>query len=429
MPTKAEKRDLEHGGSGGQHEAYQTWGRDVDNPMNRRLEGLAGGFGSQYGGALQQQQQMYNQFGAMAAGQGPSLAQSQLQQGMNQAQQAAVQSALAARGGNAAGGQAAAMQAATAFGGQAAVQSAQLAQQEQIAAMQAQAGMANQMAGQGLQGQMGMEGLYQGNLGAQYQGDIDYRLGSRNARANERMGHNQRIRGNVGAATLGAAGDSSGGVLSDERVKTNIQPTGGVPIYQGAGQIDPYSMNEINAMRGQQGGGQSQIDDSSKWLKAGESQGGGLGKILSLVGLLSDERTKTNIAPGNLSASQAVGALNPYTFEYEAGYGQPPGRHIGVMAQDLEQVAPQAVDTGPDGLKRINTAQATGLTLAAGAETAQRQQAQEKRIGELEQMLAASGPMRSYDPTQGTFLGTDGRVASNTTRDSYSLGGVRGSYG
>jgi hypothetical protein len=431
MPTKAEKRDLEHGGSGGQHEAYQTWGRDVDNPMNRRLEGIAGQYGGQYQGALQQQQGMFNQFGAMAAGQGPSLAQSQLQQGMNQAQQAAVQSSLAARGGNAAGGQAAAMQAATAFGGQAAVQSAQLAQQEQIAAMQAQAGMANQMAGQGLQGQMGMEGLYQGNLGAQYQGDIDYRLGSRNARANERMGHNQRIRSNVGAGTMGLAGDSSGGVLSDERTKMNIQPAGaglpgalaggeGIPTYQGAGQVDPYSMNEINAMRGA-GSGQLQVDDSDKWLKAGESQGGGLGKILGLVGLLSDERTKRNISPGNLSASQAVGALDPYTFEYEAGYGQAPGTHIGVMAQDLEQVAPQAVQDTPNG-KMINTAQGTGLALAASAD-------QEKRIRELEQMLASSGPSRSYDPTQGTFQGTDGRLASAHTRDSYSLGGVRGSYG
>jgi hypothetical protein len=434
MPTRAEERDLKHGGSGGQFEPYQTWGRDVGNPANTRLQGQAAGFGQDYQGALAQQGAMYDQFGQMAAGQGPSLAQSQLQQGMNQAQQAAVQSALAARGGNAAGGQAAAMQAATAFGGQAAVQSAQLAQQEQIAAMQAQAGMANQMAGQGLQGQLGLEGMYQQNLGMQYQGDIDYRLGSRNARANERMGHNQRIRGNVGGATLGIAGDSSGGVMSDVVAKKNIEPASGVLLrqpepYQGAGAVDPYSMDEINAMRGPQSAGRSQIDPNNKWLQAGQQQGGGLGKVLGLVGLLSDERTKRNISPGNLSASQAVGSLDPYTFEYESGLGQPAGRHIGVMAQDLEQVAPQAVSTGPDGLKRIDTAQATGLTLAASAEQAQRQQEQEERLRMLEGMLAG-GPMRSYDATQGTFQGTDGaRVASNLTRDSYSLGGVRGSYG
>lgn len=409
MATIAERRDYRVGGSGGKHEPYQTWGREADSPEMQRLRQQAGAFGGQYNQALGQQQGVFQDYATMAGGGGPSMAQGQLQAGINAANAAATQGALQARGGNAAGAQMASTTAATQLGGQAAVAAAQMKQAEMLAAMQAQAGMANQMAGQGLQGQMGMEGMYQQNLGTQLQGDIDYRLGSRGLREQERSGHNQRIRGNIGTGTLGVAGDSSAGVLSDERAKTNVEPANANAIQA----ANPYA-NYNNPAAGEAGG----------------IIGGNLGKIIGLAGLLSDERVKRNIAPGNLSASQAVGALDPYTFEYESGLGQPSGRQIGVMAQDLEKVAPQAVDVGPDGLKRIDTAQATGLTLAASADTAQRQQSQEQRLRELEQMLlAGAGPQRSYDATQGTFQGTDGRVASNASRDSYSLGGMRGAYG
>jgi hypothetical protein len=410
MPTIAERRDFRTGGSGDKHEAYQEWGRDASNPEMQRLQGLAGQFGGQYGTALGQQQQSFDAFGRMAAGGGPSMAQSQLAAGMQQANRAAVQASMQARGGNAAGGQLAAMQAATQLGGQAAVQSAQLAQQEQIAAMQAQAGMANQMAGQGLQGQMGMEGLYQGNLGAQYQGDIDYRLGSRGLREQERSGHNQRIRGNIGTGTLGAAGDSSAGVLSDERAKKNVEPANANAIQA----ANPYA-NYQNPAAGEAGG----------------IIGGNLGKIIGLAGLLSDERTKRNVRPGNLAASQTVGELNPYTFEYEAGLGDGPGQRVGIMAQDLERVAPQAVMDTPQG-KMVNAAQGTGIALAASAD-------QEQRIRGLESALAgassggglagmsspADNAMRRIEAmSNGASVASGPRRAQ--TQDSYSLQGVTG---
>lgn len=405
MPTVAEKRDLRRGGSGDKHEAYQTWGRDsATNPEMQRLGGLAGQFGDQYGAALGQQQASYNAFGQMAAGNGPSLAQSQLAAGMQQANRAAVQQSMMARGGNAAGGQLAAMQAGTQMGGQAAMGAAQLAQQEQIAAMQAQAGMANQMAGQGLQGQSTMEGMYQGNLGAQYQGDIDYRLGSRGLREQERSGHNQRIRGNVGAGTLGAAGDNSGGVLSDERAKKNIEPANAGRIQAS----NPYA-NYSNPAAGEAGG----------------IIGGNLGKIIGLAGLLSDERAKHDVRPGNLAASQAVGALDPYTFEYEAGYGQPGGQQVGIMAQDLERVAPQAVMDTPQG-KMVNTAQGTGLALAASAD-------HEDRLRRVEEGLGGGGLAAMGSPEEAAMRriqamdqASPASAARAPTRDSYDLKGVSG---
>src|SRR5512138_554539 len=152
---------------------YTDYGRESrNNPAFRRMEGLGAGFGQQYGGAFQQQRDMYNQFGQMAAGQGPSLAQDQLMRGVGQASQMATGAALGARGGNVSGGQMAAANVGATMGAQAAMDSAALRQQEQIAAMSAQAGMANQMAGQSLQGQLGMEGLYQGALGQQLDANL-----------------------------------------------------------------------------------------------------------------------------------------------------------------------------------------------------------------------------------------------------------------
>src|SRR5688572_30010121 len=103
MPTIAERRDFRTGGSGDKHEAYQTWGREADNPEMERLRQQAGAFGGQYGQALGQQQGVFQDYATMAAGGGPSLAQSQLQAGINAANAAATQGAMQARGGNAAG--------------------------------------------------------------------------------------------------------------------------------------------------------------------------------------------------------------------------------------------------------------------------------------------------------------------------------------
>jgi hypothetical protein len=116
-----------------------------------------------------------------------------------------------------------------------------------------------------------------------------------------------------------------------------------------------------------------------------EKQGGGgllgkVGSIVGLVGLLSDERRKRNVRPGNLEASRAVGELDPYTYEYEAGLDPSGERRMGFMAQDLERVAPQAVIDTPAG-KVVDTAQATGLALSHGAEVEQRLRGIEERLG------------------------------------------------
>lgn len=78
----------------------------------------------------------------------------------------------------------------------------------------------------------------------------------------------------------------------------------------------------------------------------------GLGGTLGAAAIMSDIRTKENI--------KAIGwlpnGLPVYEYEYkpeykaEAGYG----KHIGVMAQEVEQVMPQAVITRADGIKMVD---------------------------------------------------------------------------
>ena len=78
----------------------------------------------------------------------------------------------------------------------------------------------------------------------------------------------------------------------------------------------------------------------------------GLGGTLGAAAIMSDIRTKENI--------KAIGwlpnGLPVYTYEYkpefkdEAGHGV----HIGVMAQEVEQVMPEAVITRADGIKMVD---------------------------------------------------------------------------
>jgi len=78
----------------------------------------------------------------------------------------------------------------------------------------------------------------------------------------------------------------------------------------------------------------------------------GLGGTLGAAAIMSDIRTKENI--------KAIGwlpnGLSVYEYEYkpewkeEAGYG----KFIGVMAQEVEMVKPEAVFTRPDGYKMVN---------------------------------------------------------------------------
>lgn len=78
--------------------------------------------------------------------------------------------------------------------------------------------------------------------------------------------------------------------------------------------------------------------------------GGLLSAGASLIPLLSDRRAKTDIRKvGTLD-----NGLDVFLYRYKHGGGY----QIGLMAQDVEKVRPEAVVEGPDGFKRVNYEQA-----------------------------------------------------------------------
>ncbi len=78
----------------------------------------------------------------------------------------------------------------------------------------------------------------------------------------------------------------------------------------------------------------------------------GLGGTLGAAAIMSDIRTKENIT----QVYWLPNGLPVYTYEYKPEYKDEAGHgvHIGVMAQDVEQVMPEAVITRADGIKMVN---------------------------------------------------------------------------
>jgi hypothetical protein len=78
---------------------------------------------------------------------------------------------------------------------------------------------------------------------------------------------------------------------------------------------------------------------------------GGASLLTGLFGKLSDVRAKENVTPvGKLDDGQKV-----YSYNYKGD----PTPEIGLLAQEVEKVRPEAVGPGPDGLKRVDYAAAT----------------------------------------------------------------------
>lgn len=89
----------------------------------------------------------------------------------------------------------------------------------------------------------------------------------------------------------------------------------------------------------------------------------GAGVGLGGAALMSDERLKTDIKDGGKDATRLLDGLKAYTYRYkDEKYGK--GKQVGVMAQDLEKVAPQAVVDTREG-KAVDSAKLAGALAAA----------------------------------------------------------------
>lgn len=87
---------------------------------------------------------------------------------------------------------------------------------------------------------------------------------------------------------------------------------------------------------------------ASSQLKETKSNGilGSVGDIAKVSAMLSDRRAKTGVVPVG-----EKNGFNLYEFAYTAN---PEKRFIGVMADEVEAIAPEAVSVGDDGFKRVD---------------------------------------------------------------------------
>jgi hypothetical protein len=103
----------------------------------------------------------------------------------------------------------------------------------------------------------------------------------------------------------------------------------------------------------------AQYQNQLSAYNAQQAAGGGfLGGLMSLggsalmapTGTFSDERLKTDIKQ---IGTHKLG-IGIYTFKYKKGHHLPEGTQVGVMAQEVEKVIPEAVTTAENGYKLVN---------------------------------------------------------------------------
>lgn len=259
----------------------------------------------------------------LANGTGPNPALAMLKQATDRNIAATIAAAGAARGGNLNAAGANAVGAGVAMGQQAGQDAAVMQAQQQLQGLQGQAGIAGQLAGLSSGREMDLLGMGQGALQNQAQMAQMWELERARLAQQAQQARSQSI---LQGLQLGAqvGGDVLGGVLSDEREKTAVEP------------VKP----------------------------------GGLAALLA------------KFDDGGQAAGE-LGAVEPFEFEYtESGRskGGIAGRLAGVMAQDLEKAGPKSkgvVEEDEDGTKRLNVARGLSLALAGEADHERRLRALE----------------------------------------------------
>lgn len=102
----------------------------------------------------------------------------------------------------------------------------------------------------------------------------------------------------------------------------------------------------------------------------------GIGALITAAGALSDERAKKDIKPAPSFADALGKGVHGVTFAYKPGHDDG-GKHVGVLAQEVEKTVPGAVTEGRDGFKRVDVGHMTMANTAATAELARRLRALE----------------------------------------------------
>ena len=100
----------------------------------------------------------------------------------------------------------------------------------------------------------------------------------------------------------------------------------------------------------------------------------------------SDRRLKTDIRPLENALAKVL-KLNGVNFKWIPQHGIDSKQHVGVIAQEVEAVLPEAVVTHDDGYKSVSYNELTPLLIEAIKEQQQTIEKQQQRIEKLEQLV------------------------------------------
>jgi hypothetical protein len=130
--------------------------------------------------------------------------------------------------------------------------------------------------------------------------------------------------------------------------------------------LDQQNFNNQMALADAKSGvrrAQAQNDNDNR-----DREAGFVGGIISsgAAAYASDVRVKENISP--LDSAEFLKHLDGYEYDYKDPEKHGEGPQVGIMAQDLEKVFPQAVMTDEEGVKRVDHSKLTGPMLAALAD-------------------------------------------------------------
>lgn len=139
---------------------------------------------------------------------------------------------------------------------------------------------------------------------------------------------------------------------------------------------------------GRRGLDQQRDQANKQWMLGLTQAGAGLvGGLMGGASMMSDERVKTGIRDGGLAATEAVGELQPKTYEYKPGYG-PPGERVGPMAQDLQRTpAGAALVTDTPLGKTVDVGGLAALGVAAASEQQHELEALRAQVQQLSGMI------------------------------------------
>jgi len=125
-------------------------------------------------------------------------------------------------------------------------------------------------------------------------------------------------------------------VSSPSYVNTPQQANTAGPDYLGA--TNAQYQNQLSAYNADQASNSNML--------------GGLMNLGAQIYTASDINLKENIK----KVGSLINGLNLYSYNYKDGYDLPKGKQVGVMAQEVEKVIPEAVVDMPNGFKGVNYA-------------------------------------------------------------------------